>query len=355
MNLPDHCYPQTSENTISNDIDKEKDKKIVYRVDSIILYIRYKINKIKNCFENVTKNYLFWYLKRIFAMKPFRTIYHFIHGFFYKIKLIIVSNETENILSINEGRLSYPSGSENCTNENEVVIKNICLSSKKMSRKLTTEEIEKRKRKTKYSKELLQELYGSTDSYSLSADSEEQQYLRMTQTDISSTFSEQAMNKIAEMEEEIKRLKRQMEIVCQLKTSQIEMAQNLLNKKLSSSSSDSYILLDETNNSEYLISLPNVYPPTPPPLPSISIDSSTSDSNSNVTNNCSKTLRTKTSGFDNNTLLTELQNIKLKHIEPTMKKKNFGSFLEEALYEKFKNVKLEDYSDSEYSLSDWSD
>uniref|UniRef100_A0A0N5BX54 Uncharacterized protein n=1 Tax=Strongyloides papillosus TaxID=174720 RepID=A0A0N5BX54_STREA len=312
------------------------------RIDMVIIYVKYKTNQLNKWIANFTLNNFMWCLRQTYKIKPLKIVFECIHRFFCKIKLITAKNDIENTTLINKTKFEYSSYSNSFTSDNDTIsAENLSFSLNNLSKKSKHKRYEKvkRKKKTRYSKELLHDLYGNTDQYPLHDGSNEKLYFRTTQYDVSSTFSDKAMSKIKEMEEEIVRLKQQIELVCQLKASQIEKDEKLSNNKLNTS----------------LNSIQNLCIPTPPPLPLMSNTASLDDSTSIKTSKSCETLSHRSSRFDNDTLLCELQNIKLKHIEPIGRKKKFGSFLEEALYEKFKNVHLEDLSESEYSLSDWSD
>uniref|UniRef100_A0A0K0F9J6 PEHE domain-containing protein n=1 Tax=Strongyloides venezuelensis TaxID=75913 RepID=A0A0K0F9J6_STRVS len=312
------------------------------RINMVIIYVKYKTNQINKWVVNFTINNFMWFLKQIYKIKPLKIVFQCIHRFFCKIKLITAKNDIGNTVLINKTKSDYSSYSNSFTSDSDAIsAENLGFSLNNLSKKSKRKKYEKTKwkKKTKYSKELLHDLYGNTDDCPLTDGFDEKLYFRTTRYDVSSTFSDQAMSKIKEMEEEIVRLRRQIELVCHLKALQIEKDEELSNNKLKTS----------------LNSMQNLYIPTPPPLPFISNTASFDDSTSIKTSKSCDILSHKSSRFDNDTLLCELQNIKLKHIEPIGRKKKFGSFLEEALHEKFKNVQLEDLSESEYSLSDWSD
>uniref|UniRef100_A0A0N4ZGB5 Uncharacterized protein n=1 Tax=Parastrongyloides trichosuri TaxID=131310 RepID=A0A0N4ZGB5_PARTI len=214
----------------------------------------------------------------------------------------------------------------------------------------------KRKRKTKYSKELLRELNLDSDENILSSnESGDNNTFMKSQTDYSATFSEEALHKIKEMEEEIAKLKSQMELVCHLKTSQLNsMMLHEINHNKKSLNYQKYnnILLEENNENDCEITN-HTTPPAPPPLPRVSNNNTPTNLIQNVKSNTF--ISPKILRLNNESLLNELQNVTLRHVEPVEKSKSFNSFLEEALYKKFKNVKENYSTDSEYSLSDWSE
>uniref|UniRef100_A0A0N4ZHF4 Rad21_Rec8_N domain-containing protein n=1 Tax=Parastrongyloides trichosuri TaxID=131310 RepID=A0A0N4ZHF4_PARTI len=194
----------------------------------------------------------------------------------------------------------------------------------------------------------------------------------------------EAFKKINEMESEIMRLKEEMKKIMGLSTVQYNKDNKSNVEKYnqrSCSSLDDGISVTSTQTSPMISpkandNTPTFMPPPPPPLPSL-INSKVKKENKSIEAKCVKksqdvpTAETndgKVVKMNSNILLSELQSVKLKKVDveriKTCKKmrkvspsecNDAGSFLQHALFEKFKNVKAESLSDTDSEISVWSD
>uniref|UniRef100_A0A0K0FJQ3 Uncharacterized protein n=1 Tax=Strongyloides venezuelensis TaxID=75913 RepID=A0A0K0FJQ3_STRVS len=198
----------------------------------------------------------------------------------------------------------------------------------------------------------------------------------------------EAFKKINKMEEQISRLKEDIRRILNLPTTNFDSINdcnpaNLLQRPCSSiddgisitSSQLSPVISPKINEIKTTF-----LPPPPPPLPSKDVLSSRKNDKIIVNNlkckNIDENVSTNKNDIDavgklnNVVLLNEIQNVKLKKVDleevndrknkkvPTQPDCNdVGSFLQQALYEKFKNTKLESSSntDSDSELSLWSE
>uniref|UniRef100_A0A0N5B3P3 WH2 domain-containing protein n=1 Tax=Strongyloides papillosus TaxID=174720 RepID=A0A0N5B3P3_STREA len=199
----------------------------------------------------------------------------------------------------------------------------------------------------------------------------------------------EAFKKINKMEEQLSRLKEDMRRILNLPTANFDSKNDSNPVNLPQrpcSSIDDGISITSSQLSPIIspkiseVKTTFLPPPPPPPLPSKDILNNRKN-NKIVVNNlkCKKidgnVPTTKNDGdsvgkLNNVVLLSEIQNVKLKKVdlEEVNDRKNkkvptqidcndVGSFLQQALYEKFKNTKLESSSntDSDSELSLWSE